>query len=65
MPHSLKTFFDEETHTLTYVVYDENSKDAVIIDPVLDYNPAASKVSDIVSLQHIWDNHAHLCPNTA
>jgi amino acid transporter len=19
----------------------------------------------IVSLQHIWDNHAHLCPNTA
>jgi glyoxylase-like metal-dependent hydrolase (beta-lactamase superfamily II) len=72
MPHSLKTFFDEDTHTLTYVVYDENSKDAVIIDPVLDYNPAASKVSDIsikkveefvgsegLNVRYILETHAH------
>ncbi len=45
MSHSLKVFFDKNTFTLTYVVYDENSKDAVIIDPVLDYDQGASKLS--------------------
>lgn len=34
-------FFDEATFTLTYVVYDDASKDAVVIDPVLDYDPAS------------------------
>lgn len=38
-----QTFFDDRTYTLTYVVYDEQTKDAVIIDPVLDYEPGASK----------------------
>lgn len=37
--------FDSETYTLTYIVYDETTKDAVIIDPVLNYDPAGSKVS--------------------
>ncbi len=32
-------FFDDFSSTLTYVVYDEDTKDAVIIDPVLDYDP--------------------------
>lgn len=31
-------FFDKDTSTLSYVVYDPSSKDAVIIDPVLDYD---------------------------
>lgn len=30
-------FFETVTSTLSYIVYDEESKDAVIIDPVLDY----------------------------
>lgn len=41
----IKTFFDPDTYTLTYTVYDPSSKDAVIIDPVLDYDPAAVKTS--------------------
>jgi len=32
-------FFDPNTWTLTYVVWDEATKDAVIIDPVLDFDP--------------------------
>ncbi|MEO0593379.1 MAG: MBL fold metallo-hydrolase [Myxococcota bacterium] len=39
----IEAFFDERTSTLTYVVYDPGSKDAIVIDPVLDYEPAASK----------------------
>jgi len=39
-------FFDPETSTLTYVVYDENTKDAIIIDPVLDFDQASGKVED-------------------
>lgn len=41
----VKEFFDQRTSTLTYVVYDENTRDAVVIDPVLDYDPEAGKVS--------------------
>lgn len=41
----VKEFFDQATWTLTFVVYDEKTKDAVILDPVWDYNPAASKMS--------------------
>ncbi|MEW5741676.1 MAG: MBL fold metallo-hydrolase [Myxococcota bacterium] len=36
--------FDERTNTLTYVVYDDVTKDAVIIDPVLDFDPAGGKL---------------------
>lgn len=46
MKPSVKAFFDPATYTLTYVVYDEATKDAVIIDPVWDYDPAASKLDD-------------------
>jgi glyoxylase-like metal-dependent hydrolase (beta-lactamase superfamily II) len=41
----VKEFFDSETWTLTYIVYDEKTKDAIVIDPVWDYDPAASKLS--------------------
>ena len=36
----INTFFDERTWTLTYVVWDGETRDAVIIDPVLDFDPA-------------------------
>ena len=32
----VKTFFDEKTSTLTHLVFDSVSKDAVVFDPVLD-----------------------------
>jgi glyoxylase-like metal-dependent hydrolase (beta-lactamase superfamily II) len=72
MSHSLETFFDKDTYTLTYVVYDEHSKDAIVIDPVLDYDPSASRISDdsILKVQefihskklnvhYILETHAH------
>ncbi|MCB9914473.1 MAG: MBL fold metallo-hydrolase [Planctomycetes bacterium] len=36
-------FFDPRTYTLTYVVADEATKIALVIDPVLDYDPKAGK----------------------
>lgn len=42
MPN-IETFFDPNTSTLTYVVFDADSKDAVLIDPVLDYDPVSSQ----------------------
>lgn len=39
------TFYDAATYTLTYLVYDDKTKDAIIIDSVRDYEPLASKVS--------------------
>ncbi|MCR9204426.1 MAG: MBL fold metallo-hydrolase [Halobacteriovoraceae bacterium] len=72
MSYSLQSFFDKDTYTLTYVIYDENSKDAVIIDPVLDYEPGASKISDksilkvqefiksnALNVHYILETHAH------
>lgn len=41
----IETFYDPDTYTLSYVVYDEETKDTVVIDPVLDYDPHASKSS--------------------
>lgn len=47
---NIKHFYDPDTFTLTYVVYDSETKDAVVIDPVLDYDPASGKVTDKNSL---------------
>jgi len=67
-----QTFFDERTNTLTYVVWDPDSRDALVIDPVLDYNPAASRtytesVDEVIAfvrknelkLHAILETHAH------
>lgn len=72
MKPTIQPFFDERTYTLTYVVYDEKTGDAVIVDPVLDYEPGASAVwtesadqaADFVddndlNLQMILETHAH------
>jgi len=40
----VEAFFDDRTSTLTYVVFDPESHDAVVIDPVLDYEPRGSKI---------------------
>lgn len=68
----IKPFFDNRTWTMTYVAYDPETKDAVVIDPVLDYEPAASKtwtesakeVIDFIKandlkLHYILETHAH------
>lgn len=41
----IKAYFDPPTNTLTYVVWDPNTRDAVIIDPVLNFDPLAWQTS--------------------
>ncbi|MGB5489729.1 MAG: MBL fold metallo-hydrolase [Woeseiaceae bacterium] len=41
----VKAFFDEATFTVTYVVSDLTTSHAVIIDPVLDYDPASGRTA--------------------
>jgi glyoxylase-like metal-dependent hydrolase (beta-lactamase superfamily II) len=41
----IQHFFDPETSTLTYVVFDPATRDAVVIDSVLDYDVLASRTS--------------------
>ncbi len=68
----IKAFFDPQTFTLTYVVYDPESKDALVIDPVLNYTPESSTYStesldkvdafiqsETLTLHVILETHAH------
>ncbi len=69
---SIAGFFDENTNTITYVVHDPVSKEAAVIDSVLDYEAASGRTShgsaqliiDYVNkhnLKVIWhiETHAH------
>ncbi len=69
---NIETLYDSSTNTLTYVVSDPASKDAVVIDPVLDYDPASSVISHAsvdrveaylrdngLNLRMIVETHAH------
>ena len=40
----IRAFFDEPTNTVSYIVADPATKQAAVIDPVLDYDPNASQV---------------------
>jgi len=42
---NIEAFYDDATNTMTYVVYDPASRDAIVIDPVLDYDPASSQIT--------------------
>ncbi|MBI5460927.1 MAG: MBL fold metallo-hydrolase [Gammaproteobacteria bacterium] len=69
----VQAFFDDgRTFTLTYVVYDETSKDAVIIDPVLDldttpwrtFTESIDKVAQFIAqnglnVHWVLDTHVH------
>ncbi len=68
----VKTFFDEATFTATHVVYDPGTRRAAILDPVLDFDPAAGRTShsslDAVtafvreqrlSIDWLLETHAH------
>jgi glyoxylase-like metal-dependent hydrolase (beta-lactamase superfamily II) len=41
----IRSFFDEPTNTVSYVVHDPLSRHAAIIDSVLDYDPASGRTS--------------------
>lgn len=65
-------FFDEKTSTLTYIVFDEQTKDALVIDPVWNYERNSTKLStesvdrnidfikeEGLNLLYIMETHAH------
>lgn len=65
-------FFDEATATLSYVVWDEDTRIAVLIDSVLDFDPKSGRTSTRscqaiagflderrLSLRCVLDTHAH------
>ena len=41
----IETFYDSFTFTLSYVVHDEKTMEAAVIDPVLNYEPHGSVIS--------------------
>ena len=45
MNPQVQSFFDPATFTFTYVVFDRDGGHAVIVDPVLDYDPASARTS--------------------
>jgi glyoxylase-like metal-dependent hydrolase (beta-lactamase superfamily II) len=68
----LHAFYDPATFTLTYVVFDPRSKDAVIVDPVLDFDPVAAQTDtrsakEVVAFvrehglhaRYVLETHAH------
>ncbi len=72
MNPTVQTFFDPATFTATHLVIDTGTKTAAIIDPVLDFEPKAGKLStqsaDAVlkaiadqglTLAYVLETHAH------
>lgn len=70
-PH-IQAFFDEPTFTVTYLVGDPATRQAAVIDPVLDYDPASGQIStrsvDALlraageggwTITHVLETHAH------
>lgn len=68
----IRTFFDEATFTASYLVIDPATRQAAIIDSVLDYDPKSGKVSTAsadkllavvttegVNVRWILETHAH------
>jgi glyoxylase-like metal-dependent hydrolase (beta-lactamase superfamily II) len=68
----IKTFFDKQTFTLTHLVYDPATKDAIIFDPVLDldsigwrtYKDSLHILDGFISeqqliLHYVLDTHIH------
>lgn len=72
MTTQIEAFYDDRTFTLTFVVFDPTTRDAVVIDPVLDYDPVSGKtwtesidrVAAFVTkhqlrLHYVLETHAH------
>ncbi len=68
----IQSFFDTATNTVTYLVHDPVTRKAAIIDPVLDFDPKAARLStgsadrvlaavrdQGLSLAYVLETHAH------
>lgn len=71
-------FFDPRTSTLSYVVFDRDSKSGVVIDPVLDLDPGRGRTSEVtvepicrfideqgLAIPYALDTHVHADHMTA
>ncbi|MAW06907.1 MAG: MBL fold metallo-hydrolase [Halobacteriovoraceae bacterium] len=72
MTINIRPFFDSATNTLTYILFNNEINEAVIIDPVLNYDQASSSITDEsvksyvsflednnLNLTHVFETHAH------
>ena len=68
----IQAFFDEQTNTVSYLVWDPDSKQAAVIDPVLDFDHRSGHVSvksaDVIlaaaekaglKITRVLETHAH------
>jgi len=68
----IQSFFDTATNTVTYLVHDPATRKAAIIDPVLDFDPKAARLSTVsaeavlasvrdqgLELLYVLETHAH------
>ena len=68
----IRAFFDEPTHTVSYLVADPETRRAAVIDPVLDYDAGAGEVdtrsvaailaaaeADGLAIDWVLETHAH------
>ncbi len=69
---SIQAFFDEPTHTVSYLVTDPATHRAAVIDPVLDYDPGSGEVDTGsveailhaaeaagLTIERVLETHAH------
>jgi glyoxylase-like metal-dependent hydrolase (beta-lactamase superfamily II) len=72
MALDLQAFFDRATSTASYLVWDADSREAAVIDPVLDFDAAAARISTASAdrllkevadrglvLKFVLETHAH------
>jgi glyoxylase-like metal-dependent hydrolase (beta-lactamase superfamily II) len=68
----IRAFFDEATNTISYLIHDPATKRGAVVDPVLDYDPAAATVDtrsietilkaarDLgIAIDWVLETHAH------
>ncbi|WP_433765842.1 MBL fold metallo-hydrolase [Pseudomonas putida] len=72
MPAQIEAFFDDASSTYSYVIFDTDGGQCAIVDPVLDYNPAAGRTTTVqadriitfvrehrLQVQWLLETHAH------
>lgn len=68
----IQHFYDPATYTLTYLAWDSDTRDAFVVDPVLDYDPVGSKTAtrsieevaafakkEGLKIHYVLETHAH------
>ena len=72
MNAKIRAFFDDQTNTISYLVQDPRSRHALVIDPVLDFDPKSGRTAtrsadrvlnaaraDDLTIDWVLETHAH------